>query len=308
MPAAPPLQAHCETGAWRNRISFCHRASPGHGFVVVWTAVLERQRHKYTVSPGQAGCCRARNLIRCNRSWKFRRFLSFPNQTATPAAVNQLWLSERISSVLQKPVGPGLHRISNYHGSVSSVVWERSSDPERFLLIFLLQTAVPCGSAGRHHPSCSHGDFTGSRAPSRAWQAGTKPETPHGSINAHPEGEDTSKGSSLGSSSRVGAPPTPQGAPCPPGELWQPPAPAPALSPRAQGRARGRKIEVCGSCSASVPSSQYHGPPQYVFHLYGALPPARAQRLGAQHPAGALQHPDPSTANDCPSPRVPGAF
>lgn len=75
--------------------------------------------------------------------------------------------------------------------------------------------------------------------------------------------------------------------------LRQPPAPAPAPAPRAQGRARGRKIEVCGSCSASVPSSQYYVPPQYVFHLYGALPPARAQRPGAQHPARALLHPDP---------------
>lgn len=207
MPAAPPLQADCEAGAWRNRISFCHRASPGRGFVVVWTAVPERQRHKYTVSPGQAGCCRARNLVRCNRSWKFRRFLSFPNQMAIPAAVNQLWLSERVSSVLQEPVGPGLHQISNYRGSVSSGVWERASDPEWFLLIFLLKTAVPWGSAGQHHPGHSHG------------QAGTK--TPHGNINTHPEGKDTSKGSRRCSRRQLqqgGRPPDTSGCPVPP---WQ---------------------------------------------------------------------------------------
>lgn len=230
MPAAPPLQADCEAGAWRNRISFCHRASPGRGFVVVWTAVPERQRHKYTVSPGQAACCRARNLVRCNRSWKFRRFLSFPNQMATPAAVNQLWLSERVSSVLQEPVGPGLHQISNYRGSVSSIVWERASDPEWFLLIFLLKTAVPWGSAGQHHPGHSHG------------QAGTK--TPHGNINTHPEGKDTSKGSRCCSRRQLqqgGRPPGTSGCPVPPGRALAAPSSCPSSVPASPGQGPGEE-------------------------------------------------------------------
>lgn len=89
------------------------------------------------------------------------------------------------------------------------------------MLIFLLKTAVLWGSAGRHHPGHSHGALTGSRAPSRAWQAGTKPESPHGNINSHPEGKDTSKGSRRCSRRQLqqgGRPPDTSGCPVPP---WQ---------------------------------------------------------------------------------------